>query len=65
VHVVAEGVLLVSPGIFQDFAKLHKDVDSWEAVQKKFLKLGLHERSEGGLKSINTGFQGLTTAPRS
>ena len=49
VHVVAEGVLLVSPGIFQDFAKLHNGVDSWEAVQKKFLKLGLHERSESGL----------------
>lgn len=46
---VAEGVLLVSPGIFKDFVKLHQEVESWEAVQKRFLKLGLHERSEGGL----------------
>ena len=46
---VNEGVLLVSPGIFKDFVKLHKDIDSWETVQKKFLKLALHERTEGGL----------------
>jgi len=49
VHVVAEGVLIVSPGIFQDFAKRHENATSWESVQKKFLKLGLHERTEGGL----------------
>ncbi|NOU21838.1 MAG: DNA-binding domain-containing protein [Methyloglobulus sp.] len=49
VHVVAEGVLLVSPGIFKDFAKQHIDIKSWETVQKRLLKLGLHERSEGGL----------------
>lgn len=49
VHMVIEGVLLVSPGIFKDFAKQHKDVESWEAVQKRFLKLGLHQRTEGGL----------------
>ena len=49
VHVVREGVLLVSPGIFKDYVKLHKDIDSWETVQKKFLKLALHERTEGGL----------------
>jgi Putative conjugal transfer nickase/helicase TraI C-term len=49
VHMVIEGVLLVSPGIFKDFAKQNKDVESWEAVQKRFLKLGLHDRSEGGL----------------
>ena len=46
---VIDGVLLVSPGIFKDFAKQHKDVESWEDVQKRFLKLGLHDRSEGGL----------------
>ena len=49
VHVVTEGALLVSPRIFKDFAKLHKDIESWEVVQKRFLKLGLHQRSEGGL----------------
>ncbi len=49
VHVVAEGVLLVSPGIFKDFVKQHPDIESWETAQKKFLKLGLHEHSDGGL----------------
>jgi integrating conjugative element relaxase (TIGR03760 family) len=49
VHVVNEGALLVSPGIFKDYVKLHKDIGSWETVQKMFLKLGLHERTEGGL----------------
>jgi len=49
IHVVNEGVLLVSPGIFKDFAQQHKEVGSWETVQKKFLKLALHERTEGGL----------------
>lgn len=48
---VAEGALLVSPGIVQDFAKQPKNVMSWETVPKKFLKLGLHEsvEVEGGL----------------
>jgi hypothetical protein len=49
VHVVNEGVLLVSPGSFKDFVKLHKEIGSWDTVQKKFLKLNLHERTEGGL----------------
>jgi Putative conjugal transfer nickase/helicase TraI C-term/Putative helicase len=49
IHVVNEGVLLVSPGIFKDFVKHTKESDSWETVQKKFLKLALHERTEGGL----------------
>lgn len=49
IHVVAEGVLLVSPGLFKDFTKQHPDIGTWEAVQKKFLKLDLHERTAGGL----------------
>lgn len=49
IHVVDEGVLLVSPGLFKDFAKQFPDHGTWETVQKKFLKLDLHERAAGGL----------------
>ena len=49
VHVVAEGVLLVSPGIFQDYVQQRHITESWEVVQKKFLKLGIHERNDDGL----------------
>lgn len=38
VHIVPEGLLLVSPGIFRDFA----GVDGWESAQKKLLKLKRH-----------------------
>lgn len=48
VHVVPEGVLLVSPAIFRDFADQVADAGSWEHVQKRFLKLKLHaKRSDG------------------
>lgn len=50
IHVVPEGVLLVSPGLFQDFAKEPDASDSsWDKVQKRFLKLGLHERTANGM----------------
>jgi integrating conjugative element relaxase (TIGR03760 family) len=55
VHVVPEGVLLVSPGLFQDFvahgnsALSGGEVLSWEKVQKRFLKLGIHRRTPTGL----------------
>lgn len=38
VHMVPEGLLLVSPGIFRDFA----GVEGWEAAQKRLLKLKRH-----------------------
>ncbi len=40
VHVVPEGLLLVSPGIFKDF-----DRENWTRVQKRFQKLKLHRRT--------------------
>jgi integrating conjugative element relaxase (TIGR03760 family) len=48
IHVVNEGVLLLSPGIFQDYVKVHQLDEPWESIQKKFLKLDLHERTAGG-----------------
>lgn len=47
VHVVPEGVLLVSPGIFKDFATRYPDLE-WSNVQKRFQKLKLHRRTDGG-----------------
>jgi Putative helicase/Putative conjugal transfer nickase/helicase TraI C-term len=48
VHGVPEGVLLVAPGILQDYAKSTGSAD-FEAVQRSFLKLGLHEKTPEGL----------------
>lgn len=48
IHVVNEGVLLLSPGIFQDYVRVHQLDEPWESLQKQFLKLDLHERTAGG-----------------
>ena len=48
VHVVAEGVLLISPVIFRDFAGKVPDAGTWEHVQKRFLKLKLHVKRPDG-----------------
>jgi hypothetical protein len=48
VHGVPEGVLLVAPGILQDYAKSTGSTD-FEAVQRSFLKLGLHQKTPEGL----------------
>lgn len=44
VHFVEEGLLLVSPAVFRDFA----GVTGWEAAQKKLLKLRLHRKTAQG-----------------
>ena len=44
VHYVEEGLLLVSPAMFRDFA----GVTGWEAAQKKLLKLRLHRKTAQG-----------------
>ena len=51
VHVVPEGVLIVSPAIFKDFAH-HSDHD-WNHIQKRFQKLGLHEKTPQGTNIHN------------
>lgn len=43
IHSVAEGVLLVSPGIFKDF-----DKENWQRVQKRFQKLKHHRKTAEG-----------------
>lgn len=44
IHVTAEGLLLVSPGIFRDFA----GPDGWLGAQKRLLKLRAHRKSANG-----------------
>jgi hypothetical protein len=41
VHVLTEGLALITPGIFRDFSPLH-----WERAQKRFQKLRLHAKTE-------------------
>jgi len=48
VHVVAEGVLLISPAIFRDFSTQVPGTGTWENVQKRFLKLKLHVKRQDG-----------------
>lgn len=48
IHTVAEGVLLVSPGIFKDFTTNSRDLDDWSSVQKRFQKLRLHRKTREG-----------------
>lgn len=43
IHRLPEGLLLVSPAIFQEY-----DALTWQEVQKRFLKLKLHVRSGPG-----------------
>jgi len=43
IHTVAEGLLLVSPGIFKDY-----DKTNWQYVQKRFQKLKLHRKTTQG-----------------
>lgn len=45
---VAEGVLLISPAIFRDFASQVPDTGTWENVQKRFLKLKVHVKRPDG-----------------
>ncbi|VAX07790.1 hypothetical protein MNBD_GAMMA26-88 [hydrothermal vent metagenome] len=46
VHVVPEGILIVSPAVFKDFA--HQSDHEWNHIQKRFQKLGLHEKTPQG-----------------
>jgi len=47
-HIVDEGVLIVTPGIFQDYANSQLGLD-WLKVQKAFLKRKWHVKAENGL----------------
>ncbi len=57
IHVVPEGVLLASPGIFQDYAEASGGAD-FGKVQESFLRLRLHRRTAAGLNIHRYGFSG-------
>ncbi len=42
IHVVPEGLLLVSPGVFKDFARAINQPNSWDRAQGQFCQLGMH-----------------------
>lgn len=59
VHVVDEGVALMTPGIFQDYATARTgDRNEWTAVQKKVLKKNWHVRDAHGLNVIKYRVEG-------
>lgn len=58
VHIVADAVYLVSPGVFQRDAKEHpqitdyakcEEMPDWQWAQKRFEKLLLHRKQANGL----------------
>ena len=65
IHVVDEGVILITPGIFQDFALSDEsDKSKWAAIQKKVLKKNWHFRDKQGLNVVKYQVKGqkkLTT----
>ncbi|KIF08904.1 MobH family relaxase [Xanthomonas citri] len=58
VHIVADAVYLVSPGVFQRYAQEHpqiadyakrEEIADWQWAQKRFEKLHLHRKQANGL----------------
>jgi integrating conjugative element relaxase (TIGR03760 family) len=58
VHVVSEGVIVVTPGIFQDFSESTQNQYNWKDVQKIVLKQKLHSRDDKGLNVIKYEVKG-------
>lgn len=59
IHRVDEGVILITPGIFQDYAKKLADEDiKWSAVQQKVLKKNWHVRDGKGLNVVKYQVKG-------
>jgi hypothetical protein len=60
VHGVEDGVIVVTPGIFQDFAKDDANTGqlSWNSIQQKVLKKNWHVRDAKGLNVIRYRVKG-------
>ncbi|MBE0435243.1 MAG: DNA-binding domain-containing protein, partial [Methylomicrobium sp.] len=59
VHVVDEGVALMTPGIFQDYASAQTNGRTdWVSIQKKVLKKNWHVRDVQGLNVIKYRVEG-------
>lgn len=48
IHRIAEGLILVSPAIFQDFAMQNGNELEWKHVQTRVRKLGMHRKTGTG-----------------
>ena len=58
VHIVNEGVALMTPGVFQDFSQSQDNPSNWTAIQKKVLKKNWHVKDEQGLNVIKYQVKG-------
>lgn len=47
-HVVPEGLLLVSPAVFKDYARAIQQPTVWDRVQGALCQLGVHRRADDG-----------------
>ncbi len=58
IHTVDEGVILITPGIFQDFAKTKDNNSNWATIQQKVLKKNWHVRNDKGLNVVKYQVKG-------
>ena len=58
VHVVNDGVIVITPGIFQDFSKYTNSQNNWKDVQRLILKKKMHCRDKKGLNVIKYEVKG-------
>lgn len=64
VHVVSEGVVVVTPGVFQDFSESTQHKFNWKETQKSVLKQKLHCRDDKGLNVIKYEVKGQSRVTR-
>jgi hypothetical protein len=64
VHVVSDGVVVVTPGIFQDFSESTQHKFNWKETQKSVLKQKLHSRDDKGLNVIKYEVKGQSRVTR-
>jgi hypothetical protein len=64
VHVVSEGVVVVTPGVFQDFSESTQHIFNWKETQKSVLKQKLHCRDDKGLNVIQYEVKGQSRVTR-
>ena len=58
VHTVQDGVILITPGIFQDFSIAVDNEIDWQEIQKIIFKKKRHTRGETGLNVMRFTVQG-------
>lgn len=58
IHIVTDGVIVITPGIFQDFSKHTDNKYDWKDIQKSVLKKKLHCRDKKGLNVIKYEVKG-------